>query len=188
MARALNEFINILQNKGMRIQNMWEIELITGYSEIDEKMKNVTFYADGFDIPSRTQDTVPVPFKGYELNVPSKMSMTNEHSLKIRCDVNGDLRRTFLKWMNYVTDANIAQGSYFGGEKRIPKNANIRVKLLAGDMETVVETYKLYGCIPLSVGDMSMSNSEAGVVTFDVKIRSQYWEVESAKGEFPEQK
>ena len=188
MAKALNEFINILQNKGMRIQNMWEVDITTGYSDVDTKLKNVTFYAEGFDIPTRTQDTVVVPYKGYELNVPSKMTMSNEHSMSIRCDVNGDLRRTFLKWMNYITDANIGQGSFFGGDKRIPKSANIRVKLLAGDMKTVVETYKLYGCIPLSVGDMKMSNSDANIVTFDVKIRSQYWEIESATGDFPEQK
>jgi hypothetical protein len=90
--------------------------------------------------------------------------------------------------MNYVTDANVAQGSFFGGEKRIPKNAVIRMRMLAGDMVTVLETYKIFGVIPIEVGDMAMSNTEANLAVFDVKFKSQYWEVESATGDFPEQK
>lgn len=188
MARPIQDFINILQNKGLRIQNMWEAEITTGYSDVDEKMKNITFYIEDFSAPNRKQETVAVPFKGYPLNVPSKISMETEHTLKVRCDVNGDTRRLFLKWMNYITAANISQGSYFGGEKRIPKNSVMRLKCLAGDMKTVLETYKIYGCLPTSVGDMTMSNSEAAVATFEAKITSQYWEVESATGDFPEQK
>lgn len=188
MARPIQDFITLLQQRGMRIQNMWEAEISTGYSDVDEKLKNITFFIEEFNAPSRTQETVAVAFKGYPLNVPSKMVMETSHTLKIRCDVNGDTRRLFLKWMNYISAANISQGSFFGGEKRIPKNAVMRLKCLAGDMKTVLETYKIYGCIPSSVGDMSMSNTEAAIATFELKITSQYWEVESATGDFPEQK
>ena len=188
MAKPLQDFINVLQNKGMRISNMWEIEVNTGYSDVDAKLKNITMYAEGFDVPTRSQACVDVFFKGYPLKIPSKIEMAQEHGTTIRCDANGDTRRLFLKWMNYVTDAAISQGSYFGGEKRIPKNSFIRVKLLAGDMVTVLETYKIYGCIPTKVGDLKMTHNEANLVTFEVSFSSQYWEVESAKGDFPEQK
>jgi hypothetical protein len=189
MARPISEFISVLQNKGMRIQNMWEAEITTGYSDVDAKFKNITFYIEGFTAPARQQETVSVAFKGYPLNVPSKITMTTEHALKVRCDIYGDTRRLFLKWMNYISAANISQGSFFGGEKRIPRNAIMRLKCLAGDMTTVLETIKIYGCIPTSVGDLEMSNTtEVGIATFDVKIVSQYWEVESTTGDFPEQK
>lgn len=188
MARPLQDWITILQNKAVRITNMWEADVTTGYSDVDAKLSNFTLYAESFTIPSRTQVTVEVPYKGYPLNVPSLMTMGQDHNVTIRCDVNGDQRRLFLKWMNYVTDANIAQGSYFGGEKRIPRAAYIRMRMLATDMETIVETYKIFGCIPTEVGEMKMSNTEANVATFDLKFKSQYWEVESATGDFPEQK
>jgi hypothetical protein len=188
MARPIQDFITILQNKALRTQNMWEAEISTGYSDVDEKMKNITFFLEDFSAPNRKQETVAVNFKGYPLNVPSKITMENEHALTVRCDVNGDMRRLFLKWMNYVSAANISQGSFFGGEKRIPKNAIMRIRCLGMDMKTVLETYKIYGCLPTQVGDMKMSNTEAAVVTFEVKVTSQYWEVESATGDFPEQK
>lgn len=188
MARPLQTFINLLQNKGIRTQNMWEVDASSGYSDVDSKLGNLTLYASEFAVPERKQEVTEIPFKGYPLLIPTKMTMGNTHSMDVRCDVNGDIRRVFLKWMNYITAANISQGSYFGGEKRIPKNSIIRMKMLAGDMETVVETYKLYGIFVEKVGDLKMSNIEAGVATFNVEFRSQYWEIESATGDFPEQK
>ena len=187
MALPIQSFINTLQNKGMRITNMWEATISTGYSDIDAKFKNITFFIDGFTAPARKQDTVPIAFKGYPLNVPSKMTMTTDHKLSVRCDVNGDVRRLFLRWMYYVTDAGISHGSFFGGEKRIPKNSVMRLNCLADDMVTVLETYKIYGCIPTSVGDLAMSNTEANLAMFDVSVVSQYWEVEQAIGDFPAQ-
>jgi len=188
MARPIQDFITILQNKSLRIQNMWEAEVVTGFTDVDAKMKNITFYIEDFSAPGRKQETVDVAFKGYPLKVPSKMTMTQEHSMIFRCDVNGDNRRLFLKWLNYVTAANISQGSFFGGEKRIPINSNMRLRCLANDMVTIVETYKIFGCIPTEVGEMKMSNTETGIATFEVKMASQYWEVESATGDFPAQK
>lgn len=188
MARPLQDFINLLSNKAIRISNAWELSISSGYADVDRKLSDITLYADGFTIPDRSQELVEVKYKGYPLLVPSLMTMKNDHSMTVRCDVNGDIRRVFLKWMNYVTDASVATGSFFGGEKRIPKNAFIRMRLLAGDMVSVVETYKLYGCIPKKVGELKMSNTEAAVVTFDVEFGSQYWEVESTTGDFPAQK
>ena len=75
MARPILDFINILQQRGMRIQNMWEAEIVTGYSDIDAKLKNITFFIEDFTAPARKQEVVDIAFKGYPLKVPSKMTI-----------------------------------------------------------------------------------------------------------------
>jgi len=44
----------------------------------------------------------------------------------------------------------------------------------------------LVGCIPSSVGDMSLSNEESALATFDVELTFQYFELEEATGTFNE--
>lgn len=188
MARPLIDFLTKLQNKAVRTTNMWELEITTGYKDVDDKLKDVTLWASGFNAPKRSQKFADVHFKGYKLNVPTNIDMDQEHSMDVRCDVNGDIRRVFLKWQNYITNMNIAQGSTFGGEKRISKTATIRLKMLGMDMSTVVETIKLYGCGIEDVGEMVFKQEGADVTSFQVKFKSQYWETESTVGDFPEQK
>jgi len=184
MARSLQSFLNNIQKTGVRTQNMWELEVYSGYDDVDEALQDVTLYIQGFTAPNRTQEYADVPYKAYPIPVPTHMTMENEHSLTIRADINGNIRKAFMKWQSYMTDPAIGNGSVFGGDRRIPKNSYVRLHLLGADMETVVETYRIVGVSVANVGNLEVSNEAADVTTFEVGLRSVYWEIESTTDKF----
>ena len=47
-------------------------------------------------------------------------------------------------------------------------------------MTDVAEVYKLVGVKVASVGPLQMSNSEANIATFEVQLKSIYWEIENS--------
>lgn len=47
-------------------------------------------------------------------------------------------------------------------------------------MIAVAEVYKLIGVKPMSVGALSMSNTDANVATFEVQLKSIYWQIENS--------
>ena len=73
MAIALNQFLNQMSTNQLRTQNMFEMTITTGISEVDAIFKTVTMYVDGFVAPSRTQEFVDVSFRGYSAPVPTVM-------------------------------------------------------------------------------------------------------------------
>jgi len=54
MAIALNEYLNKLTTNQVRTTNMFELEVSSGYSEIDSILQSITMYGQGFNLPSRT--------------------------------------------------------------------------------------------------------------------------------------
>jgi len=184
MAKSLNKFLNEVQQKGVRLQNYYELEIISGYDDVDKVLEKIDIWAETAEVPSRTQEYTDLPYNGYPLQIPTTFLMQNEHALTIRSDMHGNIRKAFLKWMAYVTDPAISQGSGLGGDKRIPANSYVRMHLLASDMETRVETYKLMGVGVQEVGIMSLSNATAEVATFDVTLKSQFHEIENNQGDF----
>jgi len=186
MAKTLQDFLNIVQKKGVRKQNQFQLEIITGFSDVDDALKDVTIWASSMEVPGRQQEYVDMPYQGYPLKIAGKFTMTQEHPFSIRTDASGDIRKAFLKWMSYVTNPAIGEGSNMGGDKRIPAGSYLRMKMLGEDMDTVVETYKLVGVGCADVGTLAMSNETADLATFDVSIVSQFWELEDNTGEFPD--
>jgi hypothetical protein len=184
MSRTLQDFLTAVQDKGVRKTNQWQLEISSGYSDVDNALSDVTVWATTTEVPSRTQEYIELPYQGYPLQVAGMFTMSNETTLTVRTDASGDIRKAFLKWMSYVTNPAIGEGSNLGGDKRIPAGSYVRMKMLGEDMETVVETYKHVGCGVQEVGIMSMSNEGVEIATFDVIIKSQYWELEDNKGEF----
>lgn len=184
MARSLQEFLNKLQSGGIRTQNMFEIEVYSGYAEVDLALRDITLYAQGFEIPDRKQNFVDISYKGYPIPIPTNMEMTREHSITINADIDGNIRKAFLKWQSMVTDPAIGNGSTFGGDKRIPKGSYVRVHLLGADMEKVVETYRLCGVSVESVGPLTVNNVGSEVSTFAIGLKSVYWELETTTGQF----
>lgn len=179
MAKSLLNFLSETQTNGIRTSNMFELEISSGYSEVDSLLQNITMYGQGFEIPERTQNFANVSFKGYPIPIPTTLQMGTTHSFSVNADIDGVIRRAFLLWAGMVTDPAISSGSLFAGEKRPPSSSFVRIKLLGQDMETVVETYKLVGVSVSSVGSLSVSNADASVSTFSVGLQSIYWEIEN---------
>ena len=189
MATALNQFLNQMSTNQLRTTNMYEMTITTGYSEIDSIFQHITMYAEGFNAPNRTQEFAEVGFKGFTVPVPTVMKMEQTHTITVRADTNGEIRRGFLAWAAKVADPDIEGGSVFAVDRRLNNSSVVRLQLLDNDMTTVSEVYKLIGVKVESVGGMNMSNNDSGVATFEVQLRSIYWQIEnSANGALVGQK
>lgn len=189
MAIALNTFLNQMSTNQLRTSNMFEMTVTTGYSEIDAVFKNITMYVDGFAAPSRSQEFVDVGFKGFTVPIPTVMKMEQDHTLTVRADADGEIRRGFLAWAAKVADPDIGGGSVFEGDRRFKLDSVVRLHLLDNDMKRTSEVYKLIGVKVANVGALQMSNNESGVATFEVGLKSVYWEIEaSAFGALASQK
>lgn len=179
MAKSLLDFLSEVRTNGIRTTNMYEIEVSSGYSDVDSLLNNITMYGQGFSLPTRTQNFADVNFKGYPIPIPTNMEMEREHQITINADLAGNIRRAFLLWEGKVTDPAITDGSLFAGDKRPPANSYVRIRLLNADMSTDAEVYRLVGVSVQNVGNLNVSNTESNVATFDVTLKSAYWEVES---------
>lgn len=189
MAIAINQFLNQMSTNQLRTTNMYEMTITTGYSEIDSIFQNITMYAEGFAAPNRSQEFVDVAFKGFSVPVPTVMKMEQDHTITVRADVNGEIRRGFLAWQAKVADPDIEGGSVFAGDRRLNNSSVVRLQLLDNDMIAVAEVYKLIGVKVNQVGALQMSNDGAGVATFEVTLKSVYWQIEnSANGALVGQK
>lgn len=159
---------------------MFEMTITTGISEVDAIFKTITMYVDGFTAPNRTQEYVDVGFRGYQFPVPTIMKMEQDHTLTVRCDTAGEIRRAFLRWEAETTNPDIEGGSLGEGDKRLNNASIVRLQLLDQDFSKTSEVYKLIGVKVANVGGMTMSNNESGVATFEVTLKSVYWQIENA--------
>ena len=178
MAIALARYIDSLSRNQVRTTNMFEMYITTGFSDIDAVLKDITMYGQGFEIPSRQTNYADVSFKGYAVPIPTNEQMTNEHSMTVYADANGEIRRAFLAWQGKTWDPDIEGGSVFAGDRRLNTGSVIRIHLLDNDMESISEVYKMIGVRIAEVGALAVSNVDANVSTFNVSFRSVYWQIE----------
>ena len=189
MATPLIAFLNKLSKDQLRTTNMFEMQVTSGYSDIDSVLEPITMYGEGFTLPDRQMAVAAAPFKGYNFQIPTVMSMTQQHTMTVRADSAGEIRRAFLAWQGKTCDPAIGQGSVFAGDRRMNVKGVIRIQLLDDDMVTPAETYKMIGVFITNVGGLTVSNSNASISQFQVGFESQYWELENAiRGSFQDQK
>jgi hypothetical protein len=183
MARALNEFLAAATADTIRCTNQFEVEAISGYSDIDAVLKDITLFGQTFTVPKRTIEYAEVSYKGYAVGnlVPTKMDMTKEISMDVLDDVNGTNRRVFLAWMNKVMNFAISEGSVFEGDRGVNEFSTIRLRLFDKDNTTVIQTYKFYNTVVKEVGETSLTYDGGDVSKFTVNFGCTYWEIEEAK-------
>ena len=191
MAHALKDFLNAANSNTIRSTNQYEIEIQSGYSDIDEVLQKAVMFGQNFTLPNRTLEFASVSYKGAEFAnlVPTTMKWETEHTMTIIADVNGEYRRAFLAWQGKVINPDISGGSKFEGERSMNDQSILRVRLLDSNNDDVVETYKFYNVKISSVGGISLTYEGGDKATFDVTFKSTYWEIEkSEKGALTNQK
>ena len=189
MAHSLQEFLTAASADTIRSTNQFQISITTGYSDLDAEVENILLYGQSFQVPSRQVEYADVSFKGYSMPlVPTRMTMTQDHSITVLDDVNGTNRRFFLAWQAKTMNPDISGGSVFEGDRGV-KDSVIRLELFDKDNKTVIQTYKFFGVNVKDVGTTDFSYEGGGTATFAVSFNSIYWELEeSKKGSFTEQK
>ena len=190
--QSLYNFMEALNSNNVRTQNLFEMRVFiphildNGGGCIDGTLltrylnPNFTFYGTGFPLPARDLQYAEVGFKGYNVPVPTVMRMTQEHTVTINADINGDMRRAFLAWQSLTMNPQIdPNGGYFEGHRHLSESAKIRISLLDPVYDApnrIIETYTIHGVTVASVGTMQFSNTSSELATFDVTFRSQYWQ------------
>lgn len=188
MAHSTAEFLAAVNSDTIRVSNQFQINITTGYADIDAEMENTLLYGQSFTVPQRQNEYAEVAFKGFTMPlVPTRITMENEHTMTVLDDVNGSNRRLFLAWLAKVINPAISDGSLFEGDRGVSQGV-IRLELFDKDNATVIQTYKFIGAAVQSVGNASLSYDSGEAVKFDVTFRSLYWECESTKGAFTGQK
>ena len=192
MATPIQNFIGRFSKNQVRTTNLFELEVTSGYSDVDDVLQYMTMHGENFTLPNRQQEFVDMYFKGYPVPVPTVMKMEQSHTITVRADSDGEVRRAFLAWAAKTADPAISDGSVFAGDRRLNTAGVIRIKLLSSvDNTTVTEVYKMVGVKIDTVSGFQVSHDNAAIATFDVSFRSIYWEIEPGtvkSGAFPDQK
>lgn len=191
MARSLAQFLAAATSDTIRCTNTFEIEASSGYSDIDAVLENTLLFGQNINIPTRGIEYAAVSFKGYEVPnlVPTRLTMETEHAMNVIADINGEHRRVFLKWMNYVMNADINGGSLFEGNRGVNEKSIIRIRLFDKDNKSICETYKFYNVVITNVGGIALDYNGGDTAKFDVQFKSSFWELEESKnGALTEQK
>ena len=179
----LIQAIDLFNNDQVRTQHMYEIDLFSGIPSIDATLTRMQVYGNGFSLPDRTVNFEELQYRAYKIPIPTNMDMGQDHDITLYADVRGDLRRACLDWQAACLDPDITGGSYFESNRRPTRlgpgdgqTPSITVKLLAPDFQTPVETTVIYGTRVTKVGGLELSNTGAGISTFQVSFKSVYWE------------
>jgi hypothetical protein len=180
--KNLNEFYSILRARGARLNHQFQMQVISNVGSVDDALSDITMWAAGSELPSRTLNVADIAYMGYTLGVPSNVEMSRTLELTIRCDRDMEVRNAFLAWQKVF--ASIVIGSELdngGGDKSIP-DGRVELFLLEENMKTVEETYVLAGAFPTEVGTMELSNEDPTIATFSVTLQFQYWYNENQPG------
>lgn len=183
MATPITEFLAEATADTIRANNQYEVRCTSGFADIDAVMKRAVMMGNNFTLPERGQEYATVYYKGYEMQnlVPTRLTMQQEHTMTIKCDVNGEYRRAFLAWQGKVINPDIEGGSLFEGDRGVNEKSIIRVDLFDKDNKTVIETIKFYNVRIKQVGPVTLTYDGGEVATFDVTFGSIYWKIEEAK-------
>jgi hypothetical protein len=179
MPKTLNEFYSRLINQGVKLQHQFQLSIIgapdTG-GTVDRLLEDITMWAQGADVPGRTQNTSDIQYLGYPFNVPTNFTMTNTLELTINSSQDMGIRDALFFWKGLISDPHIEGGSTGGGIKTASTAQGI-LDLYNQTMDTPTHTYELVGIYPIVVGDATMSNVDPGIVTFPVTFKYQYWKL-----------
>ena len=142
MAHSLEEFLAKANSDTIRCTNQFQINITTGYDDIDSYMQETLLYGQSFSIPTRSNEYAEVSFKGYSMPlVPTRLTMEQEHTMTVLDDVNGSNRRLFYAWLGKVINPAISDGSLFEGNRGVSESI-IRLELFDKDNKTIIQTYK----------------------------------------------
>lgn len=192
--QSLYNFMDQLNKNNVRTQNLFEMRIfipdelvayvknnvINGSALTKFFNPNFTFYGTNFTLPNRQLQYAEVGYKGFTVPVPTVMKMTQEHTVTINADIDGEMRRAFLAWQALTMNPQIdADGGFFEGNRHLDQSSRIYIHLLDpeyGDAQKITETYTLYGVTVGEVGTMDFSNTGSELATFTVQFKSQYWQ------------
>lgn len=174
--KPASQLYNILEKEGLRVTGQYQISIIGApiAESILKEINNLTFFATGSELPSRTQNFAQMYYLGYEFQQATNMTWSNELTMTINCDAFLKLRDALLFWEGITTNPYIKNGAKGDGIKTASP-AMVLIDLFDQTMTQCVETYVLYGAVPSNIGTMTLSNNGDGIAMFDCGFKYQFW-------------
>ena len=136
----LAQAIGMFNEDQVRTQTMYSIEFFSGIVTIDNRLKRMQVYGNGFTLPDRTVNFEDLQYRAYKIPIPTTLDMAQDHSITVYADVRGDLRKAMLDWQAACINPSITQGSFFESNRRPTRigvgddnQPSIMVSLLAPD-------------------------------------------------------
>jgi hypothetical protein len=200
-AKNLNNLYGKLAQGGVRLTHQYQfnfagignttygnhsIQGLTGGSANKRKIKDIlsdiTIWADGASIPSKTQNTTEIMYLGYPLVVPTNMTMSQDLQLNIKCDADMFLHGAFVKLADNHSNPLVNENELgnFGGTKSVnDKDVKGVLSLYDEEFNNVQMNYYLHGIMVTDVGEVAFSNGTPDIATFSVSFKYQYWSSEN---------
>lgn len=130
-------------------------------------------YLKTAEVPTRTVNSVAVPFMGLNFSVPGTAQYAGTMDMTFYCD-QPQIIRSFFEAISFATfDDRQSGGTYTVSDQN-------RLTFVTYDNvspESVTTQYTLVGIYPTSVGALSMDTTGQGdVINFTAQIAYQFWQ------------
>jgi len=182
MSLRIDDFKSALVGGGaranlMRVNLSWPNADIQGDANLNFGGDALhSFMVKGAQLPGRTINSVPVPFRGRELKV-SGDSTFEDWTITVINDNNFAIRNAFERWQDAINSAasNISARGVDAGVLA-SYTANLEVEQL-GRNGDVIKRYVVTGAWPTTVDaiDVGFDNADT-IEEFGVTLAYQWWE------------
>ena len=120
-------------------------------------------------LPATSIGTIEIPYRGRRAYIPSTRALPGDISMTILYHTDQDWHGLFTSWMNTFQNEATTELS------NTKLDTNVMTIQSKDSKGVVLDTYKLYGCIPTSIGAAELSSENAdSLLEFTVNIQYTY--------------
>lgn len=138
-------------------------------------------YATTANIPGKKIKPVPVPYSGFNFNIPGPVeyNQTSGYPIAFYLDAQSSARIAMENWIQETFDEVTSTG-----DQTLHNDSTITLAQLDGEFE-VIRTYKLFGVFPIEAADISytMNSADGGVVDFTASFAYQFFRRDNEIGQ-----
>ena len=135
-------------------------------------VRRASFLVTASQLPASTLGEIPVPFRGRNIYVTGDRPAPEPWTTTFYNDTDFMVRNAMERWHNGIND--------FANNTGVTSPSDYQTDLTVEQLDrddTVLKTYILRNCFPLSVGEIALSSAEATEIeTFDVTWKYQHFE------------
>jgi len=137
-------------------------------------------YATTANLPGKKIKPVPVPYSGFEFNVPGPVAYneTTGYNITFYMDSQTTARVAMENWITETFDEETSVGDGL-------HNNNIITLAQLDNEFNIVRTYKLFGVFPVEVQSVeySIGNADGSVVSFNATFAYQFYRRDNEVGQ-----
>ena len=135
-------------------------------------VRRTSFLVTASQLPASTLGEIVVPFRGRNIYVSGDRPAPDPWTTTFMNDTDFMIRNAMERWHNGIND--------FANNTGVINSADYQTDLTVEQLDrddTVLKTYILRNCFPLSVGEIALSSAEATEIeTFEVTWKYQHFE------------